>query len=80
MCVRFLKAICEKFFISLLILYCGFLRYVRLLMLGVCMELLMPIMMIIAKRASHPCCASSGCSIVCLLSLRVVASSGNLPS
>lgn len=48
-------------------------------MVGMCMEHVVHVVKIIAKKASHPCCASSGCSIVCLLSLRIVASSGNLP-
>ena len=74
-CVRYRTAICEKVFIGLLILYCGILKSKRFLMDGVGMEPLVHVMMMIGMRTR---CASSGCGMMRLLSLRVVPSSRNL--
>lgn len=66
---------CEKCFINLLILCCGILRSVRCLVADLCMDPLIPAVIMMGGRMSQPCCASRGWSIAYFSNLHVAVAS-----
>lgn len=58
--------ICERCSISLLILCCKILRWVNSLMVDMCMDSLIPMVMMTRGRTFQPCGVNKGQNIACL--------------
>lgn len=71
-CVMYLMAICEKFSLSLFILFC------LIYDMWVRMVSLLPVVMMMRGRIVHHCCPNVWCSFAYLSNLMVGAPSGNL--
>lgn len=63
MYVRYLIAMCEKVSDNLWILYCGIMRFVKCLMVGMCMEPCMYAVIMRGGRTFYPCSISRGHSM-----------------